>query len=164
MVLLSGGSSVSERDFTPALLEALPPPGLVVRGLNMAPGKPALIAGTKDADNGRLVVGLPGHPLSCLVVMWSVVLPLLSVMTAGELRMPWKALRLVADADVQGRAGVEEFVPCRLVGGYGHNVAVSPIAAKSAYVGTLRDADGFIRLSPDEETIRKGESAEVCLW
>lgn len=159
VVLLSGGSSVSERDFTPALLEALPPPGLLVRGLNMAPGKPALIAGSKDTDAGRLVVGLPGHPLSCLVVMWTVVLPLLSAMTTGEPRVPWKSLRLPADADVWGRAGVEEFVPCRLING-----GVRPLTAKSAYVGTLRDADGFIRLSPEEETIRKGESAEVCLW
>ncbi len=159
VVVLSGGSSVSGRDFTPALLEALPPPGLVVRGLNMAPGKPALIAGSTDADNGRLVVGLPGHPLSCLVAMWAVVLPLLSAMTAGELRAPWRTLRLAADADVWGRAGVEEFVPCRLVDG-----KARPLTAKSAYVGTLRDADGFIRLSPEEETIRKGESAEVCLW
>lgn len=157
VILLSGGSSVSERDHTPALLEALPHPGLIVRGLNLAPGKPTLIAGIEESE--QLVIGLPGHPLSCLVVVWSVVLPLLSAITTGRISEPWRSLRIEAGADIMGRAGIEEFIPCRIEKGM-----VFPLAAKSSYVSILRQSDGFIHLSPQEETLRKGESAEVCLW
>ena len=157
VVLISGGSSVSERDYTSLLLEELPAPGLIVRGLRVAPGKPTLIAGSKTAE--RLILGLPGHPLSCIVILWCVVLPLLSVITSGKIGLPWKILRLPAGADIFGRTGIEEFIPCRIEGG-----RVYPIAAKSAYVGILREAFGFIHLKPEEETLRRGDDVEVCLW
>jgi molybdopterin molybdotransferase len=61
--------------------------------------------------------------------------------------------------DVTGRTGPDEFIPAQVgIGG------VRPLAAKSGYVSAMRSADGFIRLRPDTETLRKGEPAEVWLW
>ncbi|GAB1487034.1 hypothetical protein MASR2M79_20860 [Aminivibrio sp.] len=63
MIILSGGSSVSVRDYCSSLLSALPSPGLLVRGILMSPGKPTLIAGMKEEK--KLVLGASGHPFSC---------------------------------------------------------------------------------------------------
>src|SRR5690606_9211385 len=64
MLVISGGSSVGEEDWTPRLLEEMGPPGIVVHGVKLAPGKPTLCAVVR----GKPVVGLPGNPVSALVV------------------------------------------------------------------------------------------------
>ena len=45
----------------------------------MSPGKPTLIAGLKDEK--KLVLGLPGHPFSCFISAYTVLLPLLNALT-----------------------------------------------------------------------------------
>ncbi|MDR1966961.1 MAG: molybdopterin molybdotransferase MoeA [Synergistaceae bacterium] len=157
VVLLSGGSSVGAQDHTIRLIESMSEPGLLVRGINMAPGKPTLIGGS--AHREKLIVGLPGHPLSCMVSTIFVVLPLLLALGGARSPQAGRYIRLPLTEDVQGRTGQDEFIPMSL----DLNGAL-PLAAKSGYVSTMRGADGFIRMRPDTETQRKGEMAEIWLW
>lgn len=157
VVLLSGGSSVSTRDLCVDLLRTLPAPGLLVRGVNIAPGKPTLIAGSREP--GRLVVGLPGHPLSCAVVARMVVVPLVHLLRGGENSGADRQVLVRAGSDVIGKMGVEEFFPGEIRGG-----TVWPILAKSGYVRGLQRCGGLIRLPENRETVRGGEEVEVCLW
>ena len=156
VLLLSGGSSVSVRDYCSEILSDLPSPGLLVRGVNMSPGKPLLIAGCMPGR--RLVVGLPGHPLSCSIVAITVLLPLLYRL-AGTETVPFKSLFARLGSDVFGRAGVEEFIPAVIRGG-----EVFPAPGKSGYVSVLKEARGLIRLPETEETRRTGENVEVLEW
>jgi len=66
VLVLSGGSSVGIRDHCSQVLEALPAPGLLVRGINIMPGKPALIAGCREDKN--LLSAFPG--IRCHVLRW----------------------------------------------------------------------------------------------
>lgn len=157
VLFLSGGSSVGVRDHCSRILESLPPPGLLVRGINMVPGKPTLI-GASEVDR-KIVFGLPGHPLSCMVACLFVVLPILLRMIGAGSGDVGRYLRLPLGEDVQGRTGPDEFTPMRLVGGI-----VVPIAAKSGYVSAMRGADGFIKLSSNRETLRRGEDVDVWIW
>ena len=156
VVLLSGGSSVSTRDLCLDLLRTISDPGLLVRGLNLSPGKPTLIGGSRTPF--RLVVGLPGHPLSCAVVALTVVVPLVH-MLRGDGEGEDSPILVRTGDDVVGRMGVEEFFPGEFRRGL-----VWPIPAKSGYVRALRRCRGFIRLPEDRETVRAGEEVEVCLW
>jgi len=156
VLLLSGGSSVSVRDYCSEILSDLPSPGLLVRGVNMSPGKPLLIAGC--LPERRLVVGLPGHPLSCSIVAITVLLPLLYRLVGTE-AVPFKSLTARLGSDVFGRAGVEEFIPAVVRGG-----EVFPAPGKSGYVSVLKEANGLIRLPETEETRRTGETVEVLEW
>ncbi len=64
VVVVSAGSSVGARDETAGAVERLGAPGIVCHGLALRPGKPTLLA-----HCGRVpVLGLPGNPLSALVV------------------------------------------------------------------------------------------------
>ena len=158
VVILSGGSSVSSRDFTLDVMNNIGEPGLVVRGLNISPGKPTLVGGNRE--NQKLVIGLPGHPLSCSVVMLTFVLPLLSSLSGAEEDTIWKKrIFLPAGKDIYGRSGVEEFIPAVV-----DEEVVDPSMAKSGFVSALQSADGLVRLPEDKETIRKGEFVEVWLW
>jgi len=71
LVLATGGSSVGERDHLPRVLPELG--RLLFHGVAVRAGKPTLAA----VAGPRLVVGLPGHPTSCLVDMYWLVLPVL---------------------------------------------------------------------------------------
>jgi len=156
VLLLSGGSSVSVRDYCSEILSDLPSPGLLVRGVNMSPGKPLLIAGC--LPDRRLVVGLPGHPLSCSIVAITVLLPLLYRLVGAD-ALPFKSLTARLGSDVFGRAGVEEFIPAVVKGG-----EVFSTPGKSGYVSVLKEAKGLIRLPETEETRRVGENVEVLEW
>ncbi len=157
ILLLSGGSSVGVRDHCSRMMESLPPPGLLVRGVNMVPGKPTLI-GASERER-KIVFGLPGHPLSCMVACIFVVLPIFLRMIGAESEHVGKYLRLPLGADVQGRTGPDEFTPMRLVDNF-----VVPLAAKSGYVSAMQHADGFIKLSSNQETLRRGEDVDVWIW
>jgi molybdopterin molybdotransferase len=158
VVILSGGSSVSSRDFTIDVMNNIGEPGLVLRGLNISPGKPTLVGGNKN--NRKLLIGLPGHPLSCSVVMLTFVLSLLASMIGAEKDTLWqKKIFIPAGKDIYGRSGVEEFIPAVLNG-----ETVYPSMAKSGFISALRSADGLVRLPENRETVRKGEPVEVWLW
>lgn len=155
VLLLSGGSSVGMRDHTSAIMKKLPEPGLLVHGINIAPGKPTLIAACQDQK--KLVIGLPGHPLSCLITSSVLLIPLLHKMIGAHHEKITFKLPLVED--VHGRAGVEEFVPASVVDGW-----VKPIHSKSSYVFQTGMTDGLIRLPDNQETARRGEVVEFCPW
>jgi molybdopterin molybdotransferase len=155
--LLSGGSSVGTRDNTARILKSMPEPGLILHGINMSPGKPTLVGGA--AADKKLVVGLPGHPLSCVTAIVFVVLPMLLSLIGAKLRHVGRYSVMPLERDVQGRTGADEFIPMALSGG-----AARPLTAKSGYASAMKEADGFIRLRPDKETLRAGEAAEIWLW
>lgn len=64
MVVISGGSSVGEKDYTLALLNETCESGVLLNGMAIKPGKPTIIA----RHIGKPIIGLPGHPVSSIVV------------------------------------------------------------------------------------------------
>lgn len=158
VLILSGGSSVGIRDHCSRVLEKLPAPGLMIRGINIIPGKPTLIAGS--LQDKKLVVSLPGHPLSCFTVAYVLLIPLLLGLIGAANTGYGIKMQLPMSRDITARTGPEEFVPCRMTA----DGRIDPILAKSGYVSSLASADGFIRIPEDRETIRAGETAEVWLW
>lgn len=155
VILISGGSSVSVRDYCSEVLETLATPGLIVRGVRMSPGKPVLIAGSLKEK--KLVMGLPGHPLSCMVAAKVLLIPLLDLI-AGRISKK-SAFSLETTTDIIGCTGIEKFYPAAL-----RDNRVVPILAKSGYVGALNHSDGLIRLGEEVETVRQGERVEFIPW
>ncbi|MEW6651702.1 MAG: molybdopterin-binding protein, partial [Chloroflexota bacterium] len=63
-VVITAGSSASTRDLTAEAIQEMGAPGVLVHGVNIRPGKPTILA----VCNGKAVIGLPGNPVSALVV------------------------------------------------------------------------------------------------
>lgn len=158
VLVLSGGSSVGARDHSSRVLERLAAPGLLVRGINLVPGKPTLAAGCLEEK--KLVLSLPGHPLSCAAVSFVFLIPLLLAMINSENRGVGMELKLELAKDIHARTGPEEFIPCRVE----KDGRVFPLPAKSGYISALAATDGFIRVPENMETLRAGENAEVWTW
>ncbi|WP_243674833.1 molybdopterin-binding protein [Vulcanisaeta distributa] len=97
LVLLSGGTSAGLADLTYRVLNEIGPPGIVIHGLKVKPGKPTVVAVSRD---NKLVIGLPGYPSSALMIFNIVVKPILARMLCtgvDEVRIRAKlAIRLMA--------------------------------------------------------------------
>ena len=64
MLVISAGSSVSTRDMTARVIASLGDPGVLVHGVSIKPGKPTILASIE----GKPAIGLPGNPVSALVI------------------------------------------------------------------------------------------------
>ncbi len=150
IVLATGGSSVGERDHLPTLL---PKVGrLLFHGIAVRAGKPTLAAraGTK------LVIGLPGHPTSCLVNMYWLVLPVLRKVA----RRPgpgwvdgWAVLGSEAVAPSPGLSTV---VPLRFERGRAYSTFRG-----SSVITSLSGATAYAMLPPGRRRVRAGSRIRV---
>jgi molybdopterin molybdotransferase len=75
-VVITAGSSASTRDLTAQVINALGRPGVLVHGVNVRPGKPTILA----ICDGKPVIGLPGNPVSALVIASLFVTPVIQAL------------------------------------------------------------------------------------
>jgi molybdopterin molybdotransferase len=173
LLLITAGSSASQRDLTAEVIDSLGEPGILVHGINTRPGKPTILG----VCNGKAVLGLPGNPVSALVNGYLFVVPLIERllgMPEGRLR-PSVHARLTVNLSSQ--AGREDWVPVRLLPspsgsptgmlreGAGGEVELKadPIFGKSNLIFTLAAADGLLRIPPDATGLSAGEIVNVRL-
>ena len=150
LVLATGGSSVGERDHLPRVLPKLGP--VLFHGVAVRAGKPTLAARAGD----RLVVGLPGHPTSCLANMYWLVLPVLR--RIGRRPGPgWKEgwAKLGADATAPS-PGLATIVPLRFEGGRAY-----PTFRGSSIITSLAGATAFAMLPTGRRVVRAGQRLRV---
>jgi molybdenum cofactor synthesis domain-containing protein len=149
LVVLSGGSSVGERD---VMVEAVESMGEVkFHGIAVKPGKPTLCG----VIEGKLVLGMPGYPTSCLTNGYGLLAPALrrlahlpAVQTGGvELPM---ARRYTSTT------GRHQYLPVRIEGG-----AVAPVFKESGAITSMADAEGYIEIPANVDLVEKGERVLV---
>jgi molybdopterin molybdotransferase len=65
--------------FTAVAINRLGKPGVLVHGVNIRPGKPTILAVCKQGDSQipKAVIGLPGNPVSALVIAQLFVIPVI---------------------------------------------------------------------------------------
>jgi len=150
LVLATGGSSVGERDHLPRILPRLG--RLLFHGIAVRPGKPTLAANC----GGKLVVGLPGHPSSCLSNMYWLVLPVLRRL-AHQPGPGWTDGRAtLGDEVVALSPGLATVVPIALRRGRAYSTFRG-----SSVVSSLAEATAFALLPPGRRLVRAGESIPV---
>lgn len=158
LVCVSGGSSVGLEDLAPQAIASLGEPGILTHGLNIRPGKPTIIA----VAHGKPVFGLPGHPVSGLIVFGLIVEPAMRRMLGLPPAEP-RVVRAVLDRDLASGAGRSEFFRVRLEK-QGQALHAVPILGKSAMISTLVAADGILHAPPEVEVLRAGEEVEVTMF
>ncbi|TAM88110.1 molybdopterin molybdenumtransferase MoeA [bacterium] len=153
-VVLTGGSSVGERDVTPRAVEALGAPGILVHGLKVKPGKPTIFA----VAGAKLIVGLPGNPTSAVTILLAVARPLIDALVGANAVPPPLSARLAAD--VRGRSGWTWYVPVTLSRD-GVVTRAHPLRLRSSHVALLARADGYVRVAPERGMLDAGEQVDV---
>jgi molybdopterin molybdotransferase len=159
IVIITAGSSVSARDITAEILAELGEPGILVHGLGIKPGKPTILA---IADNKPLI-GLPGNPVSALVVGGLILPPILrrSLGISSEGWYPQLSARLTMN--IASQAGREDYQPVRLIHSKG-GILAEPVYGRSNLIFTLVRADGLVRIPAAANGIPAGEQVGVHLF
>ena len=153
-VILSGGSSVGVKDAACRILSSLGQ--LLVHGIAVKPGKPAILAKAGD----KPLIGLPGHPAAACLVTRLFVLPLLGRLM-GRMREDF-AVPAELTESVGANHGREQITACRLRREGGRLLA-APIRSKSGLITQLAGADGYFIIERDCEGLPKGAQVQVYL-
>jgi molybdopterin molybdotransferase len=153
LVVVSAGSSVGARDETADAVAAV---GEVwCHGLAIKPGKPTLLADC----GGTPLIGLPGNPLSALVVFGQVGVPLLWRIAGCEIPPPWPSTRARLSRDLASAAGRLDIVQVRVRDG-----VAEPLFGPSALLSVLTRADGYLVVPEPATGLDAGTDVEVTLY
>ena len=159
VLLFSAGSSVSSRDLTADIINGLGQPGVLVHGLAVRPGKPTIV-GIVD---GKPAIGLPGNPVSAMVVFNLLVRPALYHLSGCAHPPVQPAIDACLTHDIASTTGREDYVPVRLKGDGGCRVA-EPVFGKSNLIYTLIRSDGLVQVPLDRGGLYAGETVAVRLY
>jgi len=154
LILLSGGSSVGERDAACRVVERLG--ALLFHGVAMKPGKPTLLGRV----NGKPVLGLPGHPAAAYFAAQLFARPLAAMLTGQRLR----TLRLQAELTeaVNANHGRAQYTGVRLERAGGRLLA-HPVHTKSGLITSLAGTDGYLCVPRDCEGLPAGAQVEIFI-
>lgn len=151
-LVVIAGSSVSTRDMTVRVIGELGEPGVLVHGVALRPGKPTILA----VANGKPVFGLPGNPVSALVVAGLFVAPAIHRL-AGSDQPRGSAVPAILTRNIPSATGREDYVPVRLLDRNGETWA-EPVFGKSNLIFTTVRADAWVRVPLDVGGLAAGET------
>lgn len=151
IVVVTGGVSKGRWDFVPETLEGLGA-RCVLHGIAQKPGKPM---GVWQSQEGAVVFGLPGNPVSALVCLRRYVLPALERWSGtSHLAPPVRILR----GSFAKPAGLTFFLP--VVDAFDGTVAPAPVANSGDFSG-LAGSAGFVEVN---ESFVNGEAVPYFPW
>jgi molybdopterin molybdotransferase len=153
MVVVSAGSSVGARDETAGAVAALGE--IWCHGLAIKPGKPTLLADCA----GVPLVGLPGNPLSALVVFRLVGVPMVWRLAGCETPPPEPSTRARLSRDLASAAGRLDVVQVTVRDG-----VASPLFGPSALLSVLTRADGYVVIPEPATGLDGGADVTVTLY
>ncbi len=155
LVVVSAGSSVGARDETTAAVESLGEPGVFCHGLAIKPGKPTLLAECSDVP----VIGLPGNPLSALVVFRLVGLPVLRLVGGISAPPPEPSSTATLSRAIASAAGRLDVVQVQVRDG-----VATPLFGFSALLSLLTRADGYIVIPEPATGLDEGATVNVTIY
>ena len=159
MLVFSAGSSVSSRDMTATVIDSLGSPGVLAHGISLKPGKPTIV-GMVD---GKPALGLPGNPVSAMVVFELLVRPAIYLLSGCARPPATNTVQARLARDIPSQSGREDYVQVRLAYQNG-TLSAEPVFGKSNLIYTLIRADGTVKVPLDKGGLYGGEEVAVRLY
>lgn len=156
IVLISGGSSVGKKDETVRAIKSFENSNILIEGIAIKPGKPTIIG----KINEKLIIGLPGHPLSCGFVVEAIVKPFILNKYKNYNN---RFVKCEFKYNYHKAKGREEFLAVDIIE-ENDKMICTPIFSKSSMIKHFAKCDGYIRIERDVEGIKKGEEVKVYLF
>ena len=158
-LIVTAGSSASTRDLTAEVMNELGDPGVIVHGLQIKPGKPTILA----LAGKKLMIGLPGNPVSALVIAQVIVKPILAYLMELDNPRPRPVVEAELTVNLASQAGREDWIPVRLVESSTGIWQAEPVFGRSNLIFVLARADGLVRIPPAVTGLEAGETVSVQL-
>jgi len=149
LVMIIGGSSAGSEDHARAVIEQLGE--VLVHGVTIMPGKPAVVGAVRDVP----VFGIPGYPVSAIIVFEQLVRPLLAAWL-GQPEDVRETAQVEPTRKIASKLGLEEFVRAKL-GEVNGRIVATPLPRGAGSITSITEADGIIRIPADTEGLRENE-------
>jgi len=154
IVLISGGSSAGNYDYTSKVISSLDGGEVFVHGISIKPGKPTIIGRSND----KLIFGLPGHPISSMVVFNIVVKKLIeSLCFCGDEDEYYYGILSHNLHSTPGRTTYQMINKTI----ENNEIIVNPIFGKSGMTTLMTKSNGYIILENNIEGLEKGSRVRV---
>ncbi|MHC4911112.1 MAG: molybdopterin-binding protein, partial [Planctomycetota bacterium] len=158
LVITIGGISAGERDHFP---DAFAHSGaeFAVRGAAIQPGKPVIVASVSHAGRPRIILGLPGNPVSSLVCACLFGWPIVRRMLGLEPALAWRTEVLRTNVKPNPRRFA--YRPARWQAGEGVTI---PAWAGSGDLAHTAPTDGIVALPRQSEPVEAGTALPFLPW
>jgi len=159
MIILTGGTSVGEKDLVPEAINSLGFPGVISHGIAIRPGGATCLS----VLNGKPVFGLSGYPVAAIIGFKLFVKPLIQIFLGSSQDLMVK-LRVKAARRIPSPPGVKSFVRV-IIKKFGKNYLAEPISTSgSGILSSIVKANGIIEIPEESEGIEEGEEVEAYLF
>jgi len=158
-VLLNAGSSAGKKDYSVDTIEEIGQ--VILHGIAIRPGKPVVLGYTKQDGKVIPLVGLPGYPVSAILVMDHLVKPALNILL-GKTDKPEKLVTATVSKRLTSSLKYLEFIRARVGNVNGKLVAVA-LNRGAGVVSSFVKADGIIQIPQNTEGYEAGEEVPVQL-
>ena len=162
VVVLSGGSSVGTRDLMVDAVSGLSGVEILAHGVAIRPGKPTLLAN----QLGKPIIGLPGHPVSALIVAQVFLAPFLLYLQGSSMEKGPVGQRIRASlaTSIHSTIGLEEYVRVRIEETAQGDAMAHPIFGKSGMISTMVKANGIVMIPVNAEGLSRGAIVQVIQY
>ncbi len=158
-LIVTAGSSASSRDLTADIIDSMGDPGLLVHGVSIKPGKPTIFGVSGD----QVMIGLPGNPVSALVIAYILVAPIIEAYLGLDPEKPKPSLQAKMTVNVASQAGREDWIPVRLIKTSRDEYLAEPVFGRSNLIFILTRSDGLIKIPAATTGIEAGSVVTVRL-
>ena len=159
ILVIAAGSSVSARDITSDVINNLGKPGVLLHGIAVKPGKPTILA----VANNKPIFGLPGNPVSAMVVARLLLVPTINFLSGANTRTPSSIITAELTRNISSIAGREDHVPVVIKTIEGKTLA-EPVFGKSNLIFTLVRSTGSIVIPINSNGLVQGSLVDVHLY
>ncbi|RBQ22773.1 hypothetical protein ALNOE001_15440 [Candidatus Methanobinarius endosymbioticus] len=152
IVVCSGGTSAGVGDVLRHVLDEIGE--VIIHGVSVKPGKPTIIGKV----NEKLVIGLPGNPVSALIIFYVFIVPNLRNLVGLSEEIIEKAIATLAKR-IHSPKGRMHYSLVQIKEGLAY-----PIVKDSGAITSLADADGYIKIPKTTEILEEGKEVEITLF
>ncbi|MDR1991981.1 MAG: molybdopterin molybdotransferase MoeA [Nitrososphaerota archaeon] len=162
LIIISGGSSVGEKDYVPNVINHIGKPGIIIHGIAMRPGSPTAL-GIVD---GKPIISTPGYPVAAFFAFYTFGRPLIFSMI-GTPELPKTYITAKMSSGIKLRKDMRAFVRVKICPTTNSKgllcYMAEPVSATAAsLLSTLSSSDGVIIVDGKSRLV-KGQRVEVLL-
>ncbi len=158
-LIVTAGSSASTRDLTAEIMNTLGDPGVLVHGISIKPGKPTIFA----VYGEKVMIGLPGNPVSALVIAIVLVSPIIEAYLGIRGSRPKPALSAELTVNISSQTGREDWIPVQVIRTPEGGFHAEPVFGRSNLIFILARSDGLIRIPASATGLEAGTLVTVRL-
>ncbi|MGE5328899.1 MAG: molybdopterin molybdotransferase MoeA [Deltaproteobacteria bacterium] len=156
IIIITGGSSHGTMDKTYNVIKRINGGEIITNKIAMEPGRDTIIAKYEN----KAIIGLPGNPISVLLILHILVRPLMLWLNKSQERS--FSIKAVCTENYESPIGKERYLLVT-IDRNDNGFTAAPILHTKGFITSMMNGNGFVKIRASDEGIKRGEEVEVIL-